>query len=236
MSRKFMHRFRALFRKRKLECEMEKELRFHLEMEAEKNISLGMGEEEAHLAARRSFGGVEQTKETYRDLARFRWIEDLWQDLRYGARMLVKNPGFTLIAVLALALGIGANTAIFSVVNTVLLRPLPYYDPQRLVLVTEFPPEKEGAKGEEYAGSIDYILWQAESKVFDQLLAFTSGNIVLSGRSEPERLDSIWATANLFSALGVAPQLGRTFTPEEDRPEGARVVILSHSSLQRRFR
>jgi predicted permease len=235
MFRRFLHRFRSLFRKGRLEREMEAEMRFHLEMEAEKNIGRGMNEEEARLAAQRSFGGVEQTKEIYRDLVRFRWIEDLWQDLHYGARMLGKNPGFTMIAVFALALGIGANTAIFSVVNAVLLKPLPYYDPQRLVYVTEDKLGKEGRWEGEYPRSIDYVLWQAESKSFDHLVATNWGNTYLTGRGEPERLDSVWATANLFPALGVAPQLGRAFTPEEDRPRGARVVILSNSFWQRRF-
>jgi putative ABC transport system permease protein len=235
MFRRFLHRFRSLFRKGRLEREMEKELRFHLEMEAEKNIGRGMNEEEARLAAQRSFGGIDQTKEAYRDLVRFRLVEDLWQDLHYGARMLSKNPGFTLIAVLALALGIGANTAIFSVVNAVLLKPLPYYDPQRLVFVTEDKRGKEGGWEGEVPGSIDYILWQAESKVFDHLVAFNWGNTYLTERGEPERLDSVWTTANLFPALGVAPQLGRAFTPEEDRPGGTPVVILSHAFWQRRF-
>jgi putative ABC transport system permease protein len=235
MLRKLFHRLRAQLRRGKIEREMDAEMRFHLEMETAENVRRGMGEEEARRAALRSFGGVEQTKEVYRDIARFRRFEDLWQDLRYGARMLLKNPGFTAVAVIALALGIGANTAIFSVVNAVLLKPLPYYDPQRLVLVTEVPPEKDGERGGEYAGSIDYILWQAESKAFEHLVAFDRGNIYMTGRGEPERLDSVWATANLFPALGVAPQLGRTFTPEEDSPGGARVVILSHSFWQRRF-
>ena len=235
MLRRLFHRLRAQFRRGKIEREMDAETRFHLEMETAENVRRGMSEEEARRAALRSFGGVEQTKEVYRDIARFRWIEDFWQDLRYGARMLLKNPGFTLVAVLALALGIGANTAIFSVVNAVLLKPLPYYDPQRLVLVTEVPPEKDGVRGGEYAGSIDYVLWQAEAKAFDHLVAFDLRNTYLTGRGEPERLDSVWATANLFPALGVAPQLGRAFTPEEDQPGGPRVVILSHSFWQRRF-
>jgi hypothetical protein len=235
MLRKLFHRLRANLRRGKVEREMDRELQFHLEMETAENIRRGMSEEEARRAALLSFGGVEQTKEAYRDIARFRRLEDLWQDLRYGARMLLKNPGFTAVAVIALALGIGANTAIFSVVNAVLLKPLPYYDPQRLVLVTEVPPEKDGERGGEYAGSIDYILWQAESKAFDHLIAFNWSNTYLTGRGEPERLDSVWTTANLFPALGVAPQLGRAFAPEEDRPGGARVVILSHAFWQRRF-
>src|SRR5262245_16064798 len=227
MLRRLFHRLRAQFRRGKIEREMDAETRFHLEMETAENVRRGMSEEEARRAALRSFGGVEQTKEVYRDIARFRWIEDFWQDLRYGARMLLRTPGFTLVAVLALALGIGANTAIFSMVNAVLLKPLPYYDPQRLVLVTEVPPETDGVRGGEYAGSIDYVLWQAEAKAFDHLVAFDLRNTYLTGRGEPERLDSGWVTANLFRALGVAPQWRVSITPDEDRPGDRRVVILS---------
>src|SRR5215510_1171778 len=230
MLRKLFHRLRAGLRRRNIERALDRELQFHLEMETAENFRRGMSEEEARRAALLSFGGVEQTKEDYRDIARFRRLEDLWQDLRYGARMLLKNPGFTFVAVLALALGIGANTAIFSVVNTVLLRPLPYYDPQRLVWVSEVM-----SNGDEIYGAADYLHWREQSKSFDHLVAFTPGGIHLTGRGEPEQLDSIRATANLFPALGVAPQLGRAFTTEEDHPGAAPVVILSHAFWQRRF-
>ena len=158
-----------------------------------------------------------------------RWEDEMFQDLRYGVRMLLKSPGFAAVVVSILALGIGANTAIFSVVNAVLLKPLPYYDPQRLVSVVEM------IDGDESRGDVEYVHWQAESKAFDHLAAYVPDSITLTGRGKPERLDAMWATASLFPMLGVTPQLGRAFTAEEDRPGGVLVVILSYAFWQRGF-
>jgi putative ABC transport system permease protein len=229
MLHELFHRLRASLRRGKIEREMDAEMRFHLEMETSKNIRRGMNEEEARRAALRSFGGVEQVKEVYRDLSRFRWIEGFWQDARYGARMLRTQPGFTIVAALTLSLGIGANTAIFSVVNALVFNPLPYPDPQRLVWVTNV------FRGDELIDSNMYFTFQAESKTFDHLAAYESATMNLSGQGEPEQVNYVRATASVFPAIGVAPRLGRTFTPEDDQPGAPPVAVLSHDYWQRRF-
>src|SRR5262245_60834757 len=137
--RKLRTRIRALLRKSEMEREPNEELRYHIERQTEQNIRLGMSPEEALHAARKTFGGVEQAKERSRDARGVRWLEELWRDSRYGARMLLKNPGFTLIVALTLSLGIGANTAMFSIIHAVLLRPLPYKEADRLVAVFASP-------------------------------------------------------------------------------------------------
>src|SRR5262249_19771738 len=186
---------RTLLRRSQSESELDEELRYHIEQQAEQNIRLGMTPEEARNSARKAFGGVEQAKERSRDARGVRWIEDLRQDLRYGARMLVKNPGFTLMAVITLALGIGANPAIFSVIRAVLLKPLPYTDPERLVMVWESDAKSTG----EFAVRTSHFLaWRDEQQVFIQLAAFQYQDFNLYGVDRPERVQGMLVTANLF--------------------------------------
>jgi putative ABC transport system permease protein len=229
--RNLFRRVRGLVRAETIHREIDEEARFHIEMRIDENIRCGMSPEEAGRDAERRFGNLTRMKERGYEVRGGRWLEILWLDLRFGTRMLLKNPSFALIAVLTLALGIGANTAVFSVVNTVLLNPVPYYEPQRLVAVME---AQEGRVfGSAHGNS--YLFWRAQSQAFEHLIAYNRGGFDLTGRGEPERLESLNITANVFPGLGLAPQLGRAFTPEEDRPEAAPVVLLSHALWQRRF-
>jgi len=222
----------ALLRKSQAERDLDEELRHHIEQQVEQNIRLGMNPEEARRSALKSFGGVEQAKERSRDARGVRWLEDLWQDLRYGARMLLKNPGFTLIAVITLALGIGVNTLIFSVVNAVLLRPLPYRDPDRLMVIRETKlPETTDSQVSPGA----FLTWQKQNTVFAPLEAITVKNFNLIDEINPEQVRGMLATHGFLPMLGMRPMIGRDFLPEEDRPGHNRVVILGHNFWQRRF-
>src|SRR2546430_1447368 len=159
-------------------------------------------------------------------------IGDLGQDVRYGLRMLAKNPAFTAIAVLALALGIGANSAIFSVVNAILLRPLPYKNPEQLVMVWENATHLGFPK--DTPSPANFLDWRQQTTVFEGMAAFTERSFNLTGVGEPERLDGRRVSSNLFDLLGVRPIIGRTFVPQEDQP-GTKVVLLNESLWKRRF-
>ncbi|HKG48225.1 MAG TPA: ABC transporter permease [Pyrinomonadaceae bacterium] len=161
------------------------------------------------------------------------WLADLLHDLRYAVRLQRKNPGFTIVAVIALALGIGANTAIFSVVNTVLLRPLPYKDPERLVMVWE-DASRHGYPRDTPAAA-NYVDWRDQNQVFESMAAIADTSFNLTGAGDPERLEGRRVSANLFPLLGVDPQIGRVFTAAEDQPGAQRVVLLSYALWQRRF-
>ncbi len=158
-------------------------------------------------------------------------MHNLWQDLRYGARMLLKNPGVSAIAILTLALGIGANTAIFSVVNAVMLRPLPYKNPDRLVSLWANVPEH----GRWRTTPANFFDWKKQNTVFEDMAAFGAWTMTLTGDGEPEQMLGTLAGAGYFSVVGVEPMLGRSFLPEEYEPGKGQVVILAHAFWQRRF-
>ncbi len=227
----FFHRLLGLFQRRELERELEEEIRSHLEMQIEDNLRQGMSVEDARRAARLKFGGVEQVKEIYREKSRLRWIESLWQDLRYGARMLLKKPGFTVVAIATLALGIGANTTIFSVVNGVLLKPLPYRAPEQLIRVFEVSrtqPKAPLADG-------NFQDYRQQNSTLSGLALYRREDLELSQDDKSERVAALRVSAGFFDLLGVQPLLGREFRREDELPANNQVVILSHALWQRRF-
>jgi len=231
--RTLVSRFMGLFQKTRLEQELDDEVRSHLEMLEQEYLRRGMSPQEARYAALRSFGGVDQTKERYREQRGLPFVDAFFQDLRYGWRGLLRNPGFAAVAILTLALGIGANTAIFSVVHAVLLRPLPYRNPSRLVYISEFWPHETPVRT---VPNPDFANWSEHGQLFDGLAAYGGGaEVNLTGMGEPERLSGARVTADFFTLLGVEPFLGRSFLREEDRPGGRKAVLLSYELWQRRF-
>jgi putative ABC transport system permease protein len=224
-------KLRALLRKSEIERELDEELRYHVERQTEQNIRLGMSPGEAQQAALKSFGGVEQAKERSRDARGVRWLEDLWQDLRYGARMLVKNPGFTLVAMITLALGIGANTAIFSLVEALLLRPLPYAEPDRLVMLSE-----KGRNGwRNHIPYPNFSDWRERAQSFEGMASIRNQSFNLTGVDKPVSLRGRTVNWNFFHLLGVQPQLGRLFVDEDDRRGAARTALLSDGLWKAQF-
>ncbi|HEU0185003.1 MAG TPA: ABC transporter permease [Blastocatellia bacterium] len=220
---------RALLRRSQAEGQLDEELRYHIERQTEQNMRMGMNPEEARFAALKAFGGVEQAKERSRDARGARWIEELWQDLRYGARMLVKNPGFTLTAVITLALGIGANTAIFSVVNAVLINPFPYPAGNRLTTLYTTHDQPPGMLPTDLISAGIFADWRAEQQSFSEMFAFTASYARLTGTKEADFLPGFSATARFFETLGVKPVLGRGFLAEEEIPGRPKVVVISHA-------
>jgi len=226
---------RLLFylRRNQFDRELEEEMRFHQAMRAEENQAEGMSAEEARYAALRQFGNQTLLWEVSREMWGVRLIETLIQDLRYGARTLLKNPVFTLVAVVTLALGIGVNTAIFSVVYSVLLRPLPYSSPEKLMALYSMRPQMNSFRS--VVSAPDFADWRAQNKVFDSMSAYGGSSYTLTGSDQPERLNGLSVSANFFQTLGVKPQLGRAFLPEEEQAGRDRVAVLSHGLWQRRF-
>ena len=226
--------WRNLFRKGDVEQELSDELAYALDALVEKKITEGLSEVEARRQAAIELGGVEQLKEKVREAKAGYYMEGVVRDLRYAGRMFFKNPGFTAVAIIALALGIGANTAIFSLVNGVLLRPLPFPDAERII----YFEGKNPAAGitESNISFLDFTDWSQQTDLFASTAAYWTGtaNFGADG-AEPERVPRAGVTTGFFSVLGVQPVLGRTFVPEDDKGWPQTVAIISHGLWKRRF-
>lgn len=227
-------RLRSLFRKEAVDSELSEELEDHLERKTRELIAAGSAPSEARRKAMREFGGLEQSKESCRDARRVNFVEDLIQDVRHGVRVLRTNLGFAVVAVLTLALGIGANTAIFSVVNTVMLRPLPYPNADRLVLLNE-TAENRGRLEMMSVSWQDYLDWRQQARSFQYLGIFRGQNLTLTGFDQAERLNGAMASSDIFAAMGIQPLLGRTFVVEDDNAGATPVAILSERLWRNRF-
>ena len=213
--------------------ELKREIQAHLEWEAEERVADGMSEADAHYAARRAFGSVTRTQEDVRAVWTRRWIEEIVQDVRYALRTLRKAPGFTTVAVLTLALGIGANTAMFSVVNAVILQPLAYPHPEQLrFLTTRF--ERRGA-GRARLSVPEYVELTELNQSFSVVGAFTIGEVNLAALDRPRRVTRATVNAELLEALAVQPERGRWFRRDETRANGPALVILSHELWRSAF-
>jgi putative ABC transport system permease protein len=221
-----------MFRRRQREEELDDEVQSHLRMARQERMEQGETSEQARASAVREFGNVTLVKETTRDMWGFRWLEELLQDFRYGVRQLGRNPGFTVVAILTLALGIGANTAIFSVVNSVLLQPLPMRDGHRVVVIwvnnLTQGWSRMGPSGQ------DYLDWREQSTAFEDLFLFEHGSGTVTGLGEPEQVAGLRVTTNFGAFFGIKPILGRTFRLDEARGRH-NLIILSSGYWQRHF-
>ena len=229
----FVAKVRGLLAGREADREFDQELEAHISLLSDRYVREGMTPDEARHAVRRQFGNVTSLKETRTEMGTFVPLRTLGQDLRYGARLLRKSPGWTFVAVLTLALGIGANTAIFSLVQAVLLTPLPYPAPDRLVVpCTVFKRLATDRGPVAYADIMD---WKAERGLFEAVATYYSRSVDITDGAEPERVQSLRVDDEYFAVMGSSPLLGRFFTPQDNLAGGARVVVLSHRLWTRRF-
>jgi putative ABC transport system permease protein len=225
-------RIRALFARETVIEDIDRELRLHVDMQTDANIAAGMSPDEARREALRSFGNLPKVRDAAYDVKGGGFFETLSQDIRYGARVLTKHKTFTLVAILTLALGIGANTAIFSVVNELLLKPLPYRDPERIVMVWEVTPE---GRHQNNSSRGNFKAWREQNRSFENMAAFTDQRTNLTGEGEPEELTAQFTNPEFFEVLGVDPLLGRPLLPEDGDADKSNVVVLSYGLWQRRF-
>jgi putative ABC transport system permease protein len=225
-------RVRSLLRSSRVEQELDEELRYHVEHLVDDYIAGGMAPEEAHYAAVREMGAIEQRKEECRDARGLALLDSLRQDVTYALRALRKSPGFSTVAILSIALGIGANTTIFTFVNGVLLRPLPYPGSDRLVILREQPLLSEGTVP---VHPLNFLEWRARARSFEALALVQTIPLNVIGNDGAEQIIRDQTTTDLFRVFGLGPVLGRGFTDDETRPGRDDVVILGHGFWQRWF-
>ena len=227
-------RVRSLFNRTKVDQELDEELQYHLDREIQERLVSGMPEREARYAALRALGAIKQNKELCRDTRSVNWIEDRAHDIRYGIRVLWKNPAFTVVALLALSLGIGAHATMFTVAYGVLLRPLPYTDADRIAAVYMNYPARDSAFGTMCVR--DFLTWKEYNRAFEEPALFRTQRADISGDgNSPEQLQAASVTAGFFSILGVQPLIGRSFAMGEDQPGAPSLAMLSESIWRRRF-
>jgi predicted permease len=228
---KLLRRVTYWFRKRRVEQELVEEIEFHRRLKQERFEQGGMPPQEAAVASRREMGNVLRAREDARTIWTTVWLDQLWQDVGYAVRQLRRSPGFTVIAVLTLAIGIGANSAVFTIVNGILLEALPYKDPQQLLALFEQLPNAPAKFG---FSPPDFEFIRKEARSFSGMAAYRTTSYELSGDSQPQRLAGARVTPELFSVLGVAPRIGRAIRADDDTQQ-ARVAVLSHGFWSRAF-
>ena len=233
--RAFFRRLPELWRKDRRDQELQEEMEHLLEMECEAGIASGLAPEEARRHARMKLN-LEVTKEQYRSQRGLPRLESLLQDLRFGVRMLRKNPGFAAVALLTVAIGIGANTVMFSAVNAFLLQGIPFHDPDQLVMVWEKNPTVDGFLSERLPVRMhSYLYWRDHAQSFQSISAALFNDVNVSGFQKPERMESARVSSNFFSVLGVSPVIGRTFTPSECTGDSPHVALISYGMFERQF-
>src|SRR6266705_6620803 len=226
---------KRLLSRRRLYGDLSEEIREHLEEKTEELVAGGMSRKGAEYAARREFGNIRLTEEDSRTVWQWPSIEDFFMDVRYGARMLRKNPGFAAVAIVTLALGIAVNTTIFSAVNGWMLRPPTIKDPGRVVMILSTNPAKGRGWDQNPVSVPDFVAWREQSHAFEDMVASQASDFAHTGEGEPEWLEGMRVSSSYFDVLGVSAALGRTFLPGEDQLGHDQVVILSDGLWQRRF-
>jgi putative ABC transport system permease protein len=233
MTSRLRHFLRNLLRRGRVERELADEIDGAVDLLIEEKVAQGMSRDDARRAARLEIGGVDPVKEEVRDVRAGAWLDALRQHLRFGVRALIRRPGFSVVAILTLGVGMGATTAMFSLIDSVLLKPLPFHEPGRLTMVWEARPRLNAPRME--AAPLNYVDWQQQAQSFESLAAYINNFVNLTGVGTPERLVAAQVTPNLLPTLGVNPLLGRWFAAPEGVPGHTAVAILSYGLWQRRF-